>query len=294
MSYKSEESIKDSYHDYQVGKYQMQHLHNKNVEDSNNQEQVKNEKKYKTVNNLALICGIKLLSRLNYNEFISEKLKSIGKNKLGIDLIFHRGVTHQIITNTDYKIETRYIGRNFTKIRYIYNKSKIFNIPIIITKDFANDLCPSLLNYTREIFTINKHEIFEDVLTILSFETVFVEGNKFAKYYYENIKLSKENSVTMKNELTKYINEDKLKIDEVLNNDSEILFSLSKTTLTFLRFYRYSYKLFKVNQYEKAKKVLDIAKIFRVDDYKSNLLREEIDENIRKDNCSNNSSSDSD
>jgi hypothetical protein len=73
MSYKSEESIKDSYHDYQVGKYQMQHLHNKNVEDSNNQEQLKNEKKYKTVNNLALICGIKLLSRLNYNEFIITK-----------------------------------------------------------------------------------------------------------------------------------------------------------------------------------------------------------------------------
>ena len=101
-SFISEESIKEEYVDYEVGKYRIENIHNFDQTDAK-QNKLSNENSHRNISNLAIICAIKLLSRLNFNDYIKKKLKLIEKNNLGIEIIIHKGITHHLIINTDYK-----------------------------------------------------------------------------------------------------------------------------------------------------------------------------------------------
>lgn len=83
---------------------------------------------------------------------------------------------------------------------------------------------------------------------------------------------------------------DIFEVEELIKNDSEVLFSISKSSLTFLRFYRHSLYLLKTHQYEKAKKTLTTAEIFKSNDYKTKVLMEEIDKRIKEEEASESSS----
>jgi len=290
-SFISQESIEEQYEDYEVGKYKLDNIlelgHQKTIS-----EKINGENYPKNVYNLAVISAIKLLSRLNYNPYIKETLKPLNIQNLGIEIVIHRGNSYRMIINTDYKIENRYIGRCFSKVRYISKMAKDYKIPVIVTEEIVKKICPQFFSYTREIFSIEKDDnLFDQRLSILSFETIFKQDSILANYYYENMKITKDTSKLMKNEYTKMINSDNLDMDSLLKNDSELLFSLSKSSLTFLRFYRESYQLYKTHQFEKAKKILHTAMLFKSDDYKSIKLMEECDEKINNRDLTSDSSS---
>jgi hypothetical protein len=113
-----EDSLREEYESYECGspRYSEHSIFSKDlfIERLNS-----NPKEVNDISNFIMICVLKILSRLNYNPYLSKKLKKIGLKHLDLQISLNRGNINHMVFSSSSKIYSKFIGKNLTKAQSI-------------------------------------------------------------------------------------------------------------------------------------------------------------------------------
>ena len=121
-------------------------------------------------------------------------------------------------------------------------------------------------NYFREIDTIKDKTI--KGLKIFAFDIV-LDNNVNANNYVDKLVFDKINSLIIRNDHSKFLNENHFNSHQYFKIDPEIIFLRPKILNTFVKYYNHGYKLFKNEKLTKAYEAIKSALTLNPDDVKT-------------------------
>ena len=131
-------------------------------------------------------------------------------------------------------------------------------------------------NYFREIETVKDICNSYKAIKIYAFDIV-IDINVNANNYVEKLVFDKSNSLIIRNDHSKYLNENDFDIHKYFKIDPEIIFLRPKILNTFVKYYNHGYKLFKRDSLTKAYEAIKSALTLNPDDIKTKYVYKKID-----------------
>jgi hypothetical protein len=138
----------------------------------------------------------------------------------------------------------------------------------------------TLKNCSREIDSYLEKD-FRKPYKVFAYDLV-LENNVDATSYVDKLILSKEKCLQIRNEHSKYINENNFNVNLYFTMDPEIVFLRPKSLNTFVKYYRTAYKYYKNENYKQAFETFKFALTINPSDKRTKLLYKELELTLKE------------